>query len=421
VLTFVIEPNIAAFESTTLRKSGTVIYSEDLNVFDDSNNNHTKYSIHNIKLIGKDLHFKSLNHTKLNLNRTLLLVTQNKVITLPASYCQLKFSRDKCNNYLYPYCIWVDQKCQSYDINFNYQISDYSLSSTTSFMSTLNVQNNTTIALNNKPNSTAQLYIIQNIESKNSTLILSAKTWPNSKWFNLSLNYGTIQFSMSSLIFTLSFSALLLISCTLGICMSALIRKNSCIRGIKLSLGSLKLFFKLSHSKHAFMNSEDVRKCESNNNVYTFTNISEEAKKSAFHNLSYSPATDSSIKSEDNNDPRYIYLKNSELNEKPAVICNEKFLDYDDSEYFTLKKMKTCNNEKNNLIIPFAAYDVSSTSSSSASSAQTFNSFTHLMGRSDSNKNRQNLVSSSLISNIYQANAIRQQANLNFNQNKYYL
>lgn len=45
----------------------------------------------------------------------LIVLTQNRVVSFPWRFCELKLDARKCNNSLYPYCVWFNGRCS--DIN----------------------------------------------------------------------------------------------------------------------------------------------------------------------------------------------------------------------------------------------------------------------------------------------------------------
>jgi hypothetical protein len=60
------------------------------------------------------LNVKLYNNKSTNHQRYLIVMTQNKLISLPAQFCNKKTNAYECDNNLYPYCFWskVESKCQ---------------------------------------------------------------------------------------------------------------------------------------------------------------------------------------------------------------------------------------------------------------------------------------------------------------------
>lgn len=106
-----------------------VVYSEQLSLFDDRGNlvfnatntsvrtnNEEKSSTNETESGRKEFEFepsRSIMSLKYWRNDTshLIAMTQQKVISLPWRFCELKLDASKCNNSLYPYCVWFNGRC----------------------------------------------------------------------------------------------------------------------------------------------------------------------------------------------------------------------------------------------------------------------------------------------------------------------
>lgn len=55
----------------------------------------------------------SSNQTSDTNSSHLIVVTPTRVVSLPWRFCELKLEAAKCNNSLYPYCVWYNGRCSS--------------------------------------------------------------------------------------------------------------------------------------------------------------------------------------------------------------------------------------------------------------------------------------------------------------------
>jgi hypothetical protein len=128
--------------------SSKLIYSEEMNLFNNnqqekkedeeeefsssSSSSSSSFEIKNYRLLlsqknnspNSDLKQKSKQKSKKLLNaklyknnstkerRYLIVMTQNKLISLPAQFCKKKTTPDKCKNNIYPYCYWSEEEAK---------------------------------------------------------------------------------------------------------------------------------------------------------------------------------------------------------------------------------------------------------------------------------------------------------------------
>ena len=363
------------------------MFSEEINVFDSdlvkprlmmTKSKHTdqlKKSILNIKLHGKHMS----NGTLLPRRRSLIIMTQNKVISLPAHYCSLKTQAKQCDNSIYPYCIWSNKSMQC--VEFNQQFNPDLLADI--YVKAINA---TTIANLVLTNISTNLTVIEIKASAASLVDLNHfKSYFRVSNHNINVSIDLVTFVLSMIgFFTVSF--------LIGTLLAFLIMKYC------------KIFNKIGKPLKNDLNKDVLEARPVMAAIYS--SIEQQAEKlhmeqqfglvsSACSSGTYSPTIDDS---KAGSDPRYVYFKNNNnnnnnkdlsVNTSPVQVLNERFMDYDESEYFTLKKFQVLHKQSSggsgggdsqfNLMPCAGSYDSSSTSCSSTSSAQIANSLTLLV------------------------------------------
>ena len=304
--------------------------------------------------------------------RSLIVMTQNKVISLPAHYCSLKTQAKQCDNAIYPYCIWSAKSMQC--VEFNQQFNPDLL--VDNYVKTINA---TTISNSILTNISSNLTVVEVKASAASLVDLNHFK----SYFKLSNDY--IHVSIDLVTFISSLIGFFAVSLLTGTLLALLVLKY------------LKIFNKIGKPLTKDLNKDVL---EARPVVATiYSSIEQQAEKlhmeqfgmvsSACSSGTYSPTIDDSKAS---SDPRYVYFKNNKdlsVNTSPVQVLNERFMDYDESEYFTLKRFQVLHKQSDsqfNLMPCTGSYDSSSTSCSSTSSAQIANSLTLLVKPRSSTK-----------------------------------
>jgi hypothetical protein len=160
-----------------------------------SRNSENGRSISNIKLYYDKENSKSQKH--------LILVTQNKVLSIPAQTCHLKLEESKCNNLINPYCKWsnIHSKC----ISSSDEMSDILLNKTEKSFS--NPIQNTTKNLVN-------LFNNKQFESSTLTAILFKNNDDYSNKYRIQNNEITI--SMNLIVFSIMIVLFVVFSFMIG-------------------------------------------------------------------------------------------------------------------------------------------------------------------------------------------------------------
>ncbi len=427
VLTFAIENDKFHQNDTEIKKK--LIYSEELIVFNEekkinfdyvSTNQINKRSTatntsNNININEQDDNESILNikfYKNETQRRQFILTTKNRVLSIPANYCSLKSTANKCNSQLYPYCVWSKNinKCVDFDsINLDDDTTTATNQDLFILISNSSLNNSETISINNLT-SIDQLLIANN--NTNLFLIQSFFDADNTK----------ITISMNFILFILSIIAFLILSFLIGIATTYFIY----IHRQKIQSKPSLMISKKKQNDNDFIvkintNSitvNDIKRVVENTNrlggggdcSQLYSTVKSKNKRESVTNAtssivscsssassasSISPFGDSTTKSTliDNEDPRYVYINNNKsqlpisiLGISNLMINDQKFQDYDESEYFTLRKNKQFNNQTS-VMLPISA---DSSSSSSPNSAQTNTSTTKLVRHNNNNSNNNN-------------------------------
>ena len=179
---------------------------------DKRNSESSKKQTVNTRSIQSISLYAKINSNHEQINRKLIFTTQNKVISIPTQFCSAKNSFSKCNNLLYPYCVWSS----------NYSIC---LDSSKDENSEFELQFNKQLLLIN--NSTYFKYnFSQTIENRPESLgLANEQSFENQV---LSIKNNQITISLTLFIFLLSLFLFLFFSFLLAILfMFKIIRKNN--------------------------------------------------------------------------------------------------------------------------------------------------------------------------------------------------
>jgi hypothetical protein len=98
-------------EDENMKLTQKLIYSEEIK----SHLNESSMNILNLKFFHSNSSSGGLDNAKIESSRHLLIVMNDKVVTMPASYCYLKKNSSNCDQTLYPYCFWSIQKQKCLD------------------------------------------------------------------------------------------------------------------------------------------------------------------------------------------------------------------------------------------------------------------------------------------------------------------
>lgn len=355
-------------------KTEKIVFSEKLNVF-----SHGKLNSVNItESLENSIVQKSIKNIKLfgnSPNKTLLIITKNKLITLPANKCSVKSTPEKCDNLVNPYCIWshLNSEC----VNFH---KDYQEIATTKF----------TIET-----TTEQDYVIKKSASNlsNDTLAFEPiieKSFKSSETFKSELKSSRdeINFSMDLISFLSVIFGFVTISFMFGSILTIIIIKKYNKDG--------RLFFKKclfgALVEDSFKQPDE--KSDKFDELYSKVQpknrqnvIKEDEQDNSLITPGSGGSSNYSIISEcvasaytEQHDPRYVSVDSTDthvghidLPLNSMQYSNSRFLDYDDTEYFTIKKKRTEQG------INFNSIGSGSCSSSSTTSGQTLNSRVLLM------------------------------------------
>ncbi len=399
-----------------------LIYSEELTVFADkrlqfdfiTTNRNLNLKRSSTKIFVEN---ESIFNVKLfvdNTDRRLILTTQNRVISLPAQYCAFKRDMNKCNNLIYPYCVWLSRqrKCvhaylgNQSDDDLNQEdiiISNNSLANS----SQTYVPTQLELNLRLETNKINESFIMNQLLRTNSSLLMHETANTESLLYMHSyfdLDNTKITISMNLILFIISLIAFLVLSFLIGVLTAYVIYK----RVFNSNQNLTSMFTKLSGSKNdnlmvkinndsILVNDESARKNKIDcSQLYSTVKSKQKRESQNFGNVpsvcssssssSFSPTNESITKStfvSVDNDPRYVYVNSKSKQPNLSILgfTNQRFQDYDDSEYFTLRK----NNRKQFTEVPVVVNTASdSSSSSSPNSAQTANSTTKLVRSNNS-------------------------------------
>ena len=120
ILTFVVEQSKTELtnDKSSFQKNFKLTYSEELSVFeekvDSSDSTIKSPQINNIKL------FKTANYST---KAYFVLTTNTRVLAIPNAYCKLKLDKQKCNDKLFPYCVWSSRQNSCVE-SYLFEISD---------------------------------------------------------------------------------------------------------------------------------------------------------------------------------------------------------------------------------------------------------------------------------------------------------
>ncbi len=290
---------------TFVIKNDQLIYSEQLQL-------NIKTSILNIQL------------NEIVDSRSLILMTQNKLISVPAAYCNSKYDQASCKKH--PYCTWSLEGLKCHDSKTVYISPTFKTSTqptTTSNTPTLNIAINTTVTYSSSPVKTFLNNNLDTLQNKN------------------------YKFNMNLFTFTLIIIFFVSGSFVLGVAVSALllgVKSDTIMHRIK----SFKVS-KMKPSGHIVVEKEkEIDQFES-----LYSQVIPK-KREPVSNIIRQQQGDYS-------EPVVggSYLANIDLPlNSQFFVNNSRFFDYDESEYFTIKNSRYRQNGNR----------TSSTSASSASS-----------------------------------------------------
>lgn len=122
VLTFILQLNRSIIEEQFENKS-ELVYSEQMDVFEDQTvvKKQTPVSkiISNLKLIKPT--FSAFNTTS---SRFLILATESKIMSMEYKFCGLKLDRKTCNQDMFPYCVWSEDRMKCSDVYEELELSE---------------------------------------------------------------------------------------------------------------------------------------------------------------------------------------------------------------------------------------------------------------------------------------------------------
>lgn len=360
MLSFVVKDNVDLKQE--------VIYSEKLNIFDEDGKLAFNYTLNSINIdptlsLNANMKYQSNDESIINLkylkneNQShLIMITQNRVISLPWLFCDLKKDATRCNNTLYPYCVWSveNQACVSAVLK-NRQTADELESliiNRTSLLDTSHRNRNYDLMEKNSNNSN---YLANNLFKKFTDLSsLNSYTIRNNE-ITISMNlalFSTILILL--LIFSLIFAVLMFLAISEKF--SKYKNNTTCCKKDSAQASNKKAFadFNLNSLKElfTFLNANSSK--NKNEKIYS-VEVSPQPSQILESSISYSPQNDKYLElsksdrpygNETNKNERYICLNSS----KPLCLNilelngHSKFLDYDQTEYYSLKKSKKQNN-----------------------------------------------------------------------------
>lgn len=372
---------VLSFVIQTQSNTPTLVHSEEINVLSPVKTKLNQNALVNIKLY------------KRNEQKTLILMTRNKLISMPASYCKQKLNVSQCDNQIYPYCVWSNKssKCIEYTSSFVNEMHVASASRIQNLTKTVNTSLFDSTRKIQEPNR----YTSVPLDSSKDNLLVEEED------INVRVNAAKeIQFTLDlGTLICLAF-VFVAVSAVIGSAFTVLFIK--CFRSkrqqFKLKQLNLSSFFsKKSLADLSSTSSEEpIDKFE---NLYSkvkpkkrssmLSHVDVRASPSESNNLNMAPegsnysAITELITQQYHTEPaRYVsMMATSEIqpystqgevmisesnnnNNNNMCFLNNRFLDYDDSEYFTIKKPHLDN--QNNLRI--SSSDSASTSSVSSGS-----------------------------------------------------
>lgn len=371
MLTFVVKSN--------LNGDSRVDYSEELNPF---SHDHLKFddpkeqkAILNIKL-----------HKTRNEKKKLILMTQNRVIAVPMDFCGLRASRLQCDNQLYPYCIWSNSECVQFGPNFVNE-------TVTEDLPRVVVNPTTVLSIIDNLNSTINSTINNTLSVNYTSIPLVSLDRGVMRTYKLNVVDNDLQFTMNLFTYVFTMFSFVIISFALGAILTVLLIRTS--KHHRIFHFDRKSFLELFTKKRQLLKKSHIdeeKEIDKFENLYSKVikpknralKVSEKSKEMESLQAQpshYSAISDTHVQQQPSEPiySRYVclnsmdtpYLNNIDLPlNSQFFVNNSRFVDYDDSEYFTIKKARFKQGLRNSS---------SESSSVSDSSGQTLNSMAMLV------------------------------------------
>lgn len=370
---------VLSFVIQTQSNTPTLVHSEEINILSPVKTKVNQNALFNIKLY------------KRNEQKTLILMTRNKLISIPASYCKQKLNMIQCDNQIYPYCVWSNKssKCIEYTssfVNETHVASASRIQNLTKTVSTSLFDSTSKIQEQNRYTS-VPLVSIDNllVEEEDINVRVNA-----AKEIQFTLDLGTL--------ICLAF-VFVAVSAVIGSAFTVLFIKCSRSKRQQFKLKQLNLNSFFSKKSLADLSSTSSKepidmfenlyskvKPKKRSSILSHVDVRTSPSESSNLNMApegsnYSAITELITQQHHSEPARYVsMMATSEIqpystqgevminernnNDNNMCFLNNRFLDYDDSEYFTIKKSHLDN--QNNLRI--SSSDSASTSSVSSDS-----------------------------------------------------